>query len=343
MLSRRRVLLLSGIGAGVAAGYSFYKKDHELPPRDVAAEKRFRERQDRLFKSTGLVATSHFVDIPKPALQVHVIQGGQGQPLLFVHGGNSVAASWTPLLARLQERFRLYAPDRPGCGLTTKFNYAGVQLRQHAVDFLASTMDALGLAQAPIVANSMGGYFSLVFALERPARVSRLVLVGEPAGSAESIRFSHRLIGTRGVNSLLYATALRLGPGAARKAHERMLVANIRRVSDEYLECMDEAAAIPGALESWLTMVETGAAIPAAGVFYPRSVLTHSLRPELSNLRCPTLFLWGEKDTFGPPSLGNEMARLIPGARCVIVPDAGHALWLDQPEICAREIASFVV
>jgi pimeloyl-ACP methyl ester carboxylesterase len=343
MVSRRRVLFLSGLGVSGAAGYGLYRMNHDLPPRDPAAEGRFRERQDRLLRPNGIVAVSHFVETSNPLLQVHVIQAGDGQPLLFVHGGNSVAAAWTPLLARLQNRFRLYAPDRPGCGLTTKFNYTGVNLRQHAVDFLTSTMDALGLEQATFVGNSMGGYFSLVFSLAEPARVSKLVLIGEPAGSPGAIRFSHRLIGTRGVNSLLYATALKPAPGAARNAHERMLIADINRVSREYLEFMDAAAAIPGALESWLTMVETASAIPGAGVFSRQSVLTHALRPELNKVRCPTLFLWGKKDAFGPPSLGHEMAELIPRAVCVTVPDAGHAVWLDQPDICAREIESFVL
>jgi pimeloyl-ACP methyl ester carboxylesterase len=105
---------------------------------------------------------------------------------------------------------------------------------------------------------------------------------------------------------------------------------------------MDAAGAIPGAVESWLSMVESGAAIRAAGVFSPRSVLTYALRPELKTVRCPTLFLWGEKDTFGPPSLGYEMAALIPGSRCLTVPDAGHSVWVDQPEFCARKILSFL-
>jgi hypothetical protein len=133
MLSRRKALL-SAIGFGDAAGiYGLDRAHHVLPLRNHAAEERFGKLQDALLANHGMTAVSQFFSLPDPAVRVHVIEAGQGEPVLLVHGGNSVAASWTPLLARLHRRFHLYAPDRPGCGLTTKFNYLGVPLRQHAV------------------------------------------------------------------------------------------------------------------------------------------------------------------------------------------------------------------
>jgi hypothetical protein len=52
--------------------------------------------------------------------------------------------------------------------------------------------------------------------------------------------------------------------------------------------------------------------------------------------------LWGERDTFGPPSLGEEMAALMPDARCEVIPDAGHLPWLDDASLCAERVRSFV-
>ena len=112
----------------------------------------------------------------------------------MIHGGNSVAVSWAPLLSRLQRTFHIYAPDRPGCGLTEKFNYLGIPFREHAVAFVRSTMDALGLRRAALVGSSMGGYFSLAFALAHPEQVSQLVTIGEPAGSARDWPRAHRTV-----------------------------------------------------------------------------------------------------------------------------------------------------
>jgi pimeloyl-ACP methyl ester carboxylesterase len=212
-ISRRRMVLLSALGLGVAAGSSYlFAANHEIPAADPASQKRFRDSEDAMLARYGVPAVSRFHEIDDPRLRVHVIEAAQGEPLLFIHGGNSVAAGWIPLLAKLHQRFHLYAPDRPGCGLTTMFSYLGVPLRTHAVAFIHSVMDSLDLSRAAIVANSMGGYFALVYALAHPERVSRLVLAGEPAGSAPDIRLANRLVGTRIINSVLFASVLKPGP-----------------------------------------------------------------------------------------------------------------------------------
>ena len=56
----------------------------------------------------------------------------------------------------------------------------------------------------------------------------------------------------------------------------------------------------------------------------------------------PTLLIWGDKDSFGPPSLAKEMAQSLPQGRAAVVPDAGHLAWLDQPDIVAGLIADFL-
>jgi pimeloyl-ACP methyl ester carboxylesterase len=343
-MTRRRMAIWSaaGIAAAGAAG-SLFHANHQLPASDAAAERRFRQLQDALLARHGVPARSLFGETQNPPLHVHVIEAGKGEPVVFIHGGNSVAASWTPLLAKLRERYHIYAPDRPGCGLTTKFLYpAGVSLRAHAVAFVGSVLDRLSLARPAIVGNSMGGYFGLVFALMHPRRVSKLVLIGEPAGSAPKSRLVYRLIGTRVLNSALFATVMKPGSQTVRRGFENLLVADIRRVTPEYLDCMTAGAVIPGAVQSWITLVENAYDPPGGGLFSGSSTLTYKLRPELPNLAVPTLLLWGEKDAFGAPSLGLEMAALMKNARCEVIPDAGHVAWLDQLNLCAEKLESFL-
>jgi 2-hydroxy-6-oxonona-2,4-dienedioate hydrolase len=343
----RRRFLLSGLGLGLSAGglaLDFGK--HSLPSeRDEAAEERFRKAQDALFIQVSLRATQRYLEVRDPGLRVHVIEAGSGDPLLFVHGGNSVAASWAPLLARLQDRFHLYAPDRPGCGLTSPFSYLGVDLRTHGAAFLVRVLDGLGIDRASIIGNSMGGYFALAFAFAHPERVSKLVLLGEPAGSAPRPSIFHRLVGTRGINTLLYSTVLAPHGDAAsaRKGLVRgKLVANIDRLSEELLACMAEGAVLPGAVESWITMVERAFSPSGMGLVFSDSQLTWALRSELGRMDSPTLLLWGDKDPFGAPTLGQEMAKLMPHATCAVIPNAGHLPWLDEPELCARLTAAFL-
>jgi pimeloyl-ACP methyl ester carboxylesterase len=269
-------------------------------------------------------------------VRTHVLKAGSGEPLLLIHGGNSVAACWEPLFSRLAQSFSVYAPDRPGCGLTDKLDYRGINLREHAVDFIGSVMDRLSLSSVSIVANSMGGYWAMVFALAFPARVTKLVLIGEPAGSARVPSLMHRLMGNPVFGPLLYATLLKPSPRATREALRRMLAANPDRVPHEWADCAYAAAALPGATESWLTMLQT-----VTHLRRPTN-LTFALRTELPRLATPTLFLWSDKDALGPPSLGWEMSALMPNARVETLPDAGHLAWLDQSERCSENIIDYL-
>jgi pimeloyl-ACP methyl ester carboxylesterase len=188
----------------------------------------------------------------------------------------------------------------------------------------------------------MGGYFALVYALAHPERLSKLVLVGEPAGSSPDIPLPNRLIGTRIINSALFASVLKPSPSTMRDSLVRLLVADVRRVPPEDIRCLALASMIPGATESWITLMEDIFKPAGSGLFSPASTLTYALRPDLGRLEPPTLMLWGDKDTFGPPTVGEEMAGLMPNGRCEVISDAGHLVWLDQPNICAERIASFI-
>ncbi len=302
--------------------------------RMTEAEDRFRAAQETLFAQTGTQARSRFVAISEPAMRVHVLEAGSGQPVLMIHGGNSVAAAWEPLLSLLQPHFHLYAPDRPGCGLTEKIDYRRVAFREHAVAFVRSIMDALGLEQASLVGNSMGGYWALVFALAHPDRIDRLALVGEPAGSTEKLTWFHRLTATPGLNRLLYATVLKARREQAREKLGR-LAAHPERVSEAFLDVTYAGAVLPGARLAWLSMLER-----VAPPFRPNE-LTYALRHELRYLQRPVLIIWGDHDFFAP-SWGEVLCRYLPEAHLEVVADAGHFPWVDAPEHVATLLRNFL-
>ena len=306
---------------------------------------RFERAQDAAFVEAGLDVSSRFVEISEPRLRVRVNELGAGDPVLFIHGGNSVAASWIPLLAPLAADHRLIVPDRPGCGLTSPFNYRGIDLRQHGVHFIRSLLDEVSEQRAAIIGNSIGGYFALAFALAHPERVSRLGLIGEPANAEGTPRLFHRLVGTRGVNTLLYKGPLKPAKDAAALRAgfaKSKLVADPNRPSEVLCECLAAGARIPGATTSWTTMVER-VFVPAGWGLRAKDTLgTHKLAPELRRLDQPTLFLWGDKDPLGAPAVGESLAAVMANARLEVVADAGHLLWLDQPKVCADALIEFL-
>jgi pimeloyl-ACP methyl ester carboxylesterase len=284
----------------------------------------FKKAQQVLLNKYGVKTESKYLKLDRPPLTAHVLEAGRGDPVLLLHGGNATAAQFAPLMGPLQHHFHLFAPDRPGCGLTDKIDYRGVPFRQHALDFVTAVLDGLKLQKVAIVASSMGGYFALVFALAHPERVTRLVLLGEPAASgppqpnAPAPPPAPRNPSIQGIRSLY---KVRLG-------------VNVELVANEVFEEELAAARLPGAGLAWDTMREE---------FQRQQLSTYALRPELSRLKPSTLFIWGDKDSLGTgPAMGQQMATIAPQARCEVLQNAGHLAWLEKPEECARLTIEFL-
>ncbi len=267
---------------------------------------------------------------------MHVLETGLTRPgpMVMIHGGNSVAAGWEPLLSLLQNDFHIYAPDRPGCGLTDKLNYRGIPFREHALAFVGGVLDGLNLPRVTLVGNSMGGYWSLLYALTHPERVDRLVLIGEPAGSSRDINLRFRLLGMPGVNRLLFATVLKPNRKRTRKQLQP-IVAHPERVSDAFLDLTYAASRLPGAKLGWLSMIESVVSDPR------KMGPTYALRPELPKIQIPTLFIWGDRD-FCDPRWGKELTALMPQAELQIVHEAGHLVWLDAPQEVTELVRNFL-
>ena len=280
----------------------------------------FKKAQQGLLQKYSVDANSKYLKLEKPALTAHVLEGGRGDPVLMLHGGVAVACQFAPLMRSLQSEFHFLAADRPGCGLSDKIDYRGIALRQYAVDFVTSVLDRLNLPKAALVGHSMGGVWALMFALAKSERVTKLILLGEPAWSSAEAHAPPPAAANPTIESV-------------RAGYAARLVADIKRVPQEMLEASLAANLLPGAAMSWDTLIET---------FLQQKSGTYHLRPELKHLRPATLFIWGDKDKFGPPALGQEMAALAPMARCEILSDAGHLIWLDQPDRCAQLTLQFL-
>ena len=116
--------------------------------------------------------------------ETQILELGRGAPLLYVHGGLGGAFEVVPILAALGKHHRVLAVDRPGHGLADPFDYRRIDLLDHARTFLREILDAVDLETVDVLANSLGAFVSVAFAIDAPSRVSRLALVGAPFGIA---------------------------------------------------------------------------------------------------------------------------------------------------------------
>ena len=109
-------------------------------------------------------------------LRGHARAGGEGPPLVLVHGLAVSSLYFLPLARRLAARHAVLAPDLPGFGLSgTPPRALGIE---ELADALLEWLDAARIERAPLVANSLGCQIAVDLAVRAPERVERLVLVG---------------------------------------------------------------------------------------------------------------------------------------------------------------------
>jgi pimeloyl-ACP methyl ester carboxylesterase len=292
----------------------------------------FESRRLRYFEACGTRMAARRVSDREGRTLYGMESRGDGPPVIVIHGGGSDASLWAPLMPLLSRERRWIVVDRPGHGLSYKLDYGRVDYRRAASQSLRDLLDGLGLERASFLASSMGGYFSLCFALDFPRRVDKLILMGAPAGVDRWLPPMIRLLGLRGVNRLLFAMMAKATVNVQRERLFRaLLVAHPEGVPDELIALSLAAARLPGASRAMRTMFES-VATPAG--FRRRSYI----RDEVSRLAVPTTFVWGDRDAFAPPTSGAELVRRMPQAQLVCVEGAGHLPWLDQPQPCARAV-----
>ena len=300
---------------------------------DDTTRKAFAERQQELLRFYDVPARSRYVGIERPQMRVHLLEAGAGEPLVLIHGGDGEAAIWAPLMAELAGGFHLYALDRPGCGLSDPFDYRRTDIRAHAGDFVTSVLDALGLESATLVACSMGGFFALATALDHPARVRRLALVGMPVGMSNSAPLPLRIIaGVPGLSRRFMRT--RASVKAQRAQYRQMFGIDPDTIPEPYLEARIAGVSIPATQETWAVLLRR-----VAGLRGIRPDMY--LGEELAEIDVPTLVLWGEHD-MAPTDEGRRESARIAGARFVAMSGVGHHPFLEAPVQTARLIGDLI-
>lgn len=293
----------------------------------------FDHAERRLCERYGLEAEHRTLELRALKHRTRALVAGSGPPLLLVHGGGGFAAQWVPLMASVSDR-ELIAVERPGCGGSDPFDYRGVDLRNHGVAFLDSVLDALGLDQVPIAANSMGGLWSLWLALDRPERVASLALLGSPALLLDSgAPLPMRLMSVRGLNRMM-SRLQPPGPTSARRLVAQVFGAHAaEQLPPEFTDAVEQASRVPGAQVAFRTLLERALRLRGGRVALGAD--------ELARVRQQVLFIWGENDMFAGPEYGHRACAVMPDARLQVL-TGGHCPWTDDPDRCAQLLGAFL-
>ena len=239
------------------------------------------------------------------------------EALVLLHGLGSSSADWTPQIAAFETSWALVTVDLAGHGGSSP-SRAFPTMETMAGD-VEALLDALGVRAAHVIGLSLGGCVALTLALRAPARVRSLVLVNtfarlRPAGPRAAARMLTRL------GLLLLAPMSALGSYVARDLFPK----------PDQGELRDAAAA---------RLAQNGRRAYLAAI---AALVCFDVRRRLGEIRCPTLVVAGEDDTSIPLGAKEALARGIPGARLVVVPESGHVTNWDQAATFNRIVRDFL-
>ena len=276
--------------------------------------------------------TSKFVTLEN-GVNVHYRDQGRadGPPLVLVHGFAANLDTWEPWVARLGDTYRVVSLDLPAHGLTvTPPGYMMSTAGQ--VEVIDQLTRKLGLTPFVLAGNSMGGGASWNFALSHPDRLRGLILVASVGPRPPEVEGAPPREGPPAVFRVM---ANPVGRAALRSLNPRPLAEpGLKRAY------IDESLVTPALVDRYVDL----ALAPGRRemILAGRQGRPSASPDAVKGVSTPTLVMHGEKDVVVPPEVGRRLAELIPGARLVIYPEAGHVPMEQIPDRSAADVRAFI-
>ena len=270
----------------------------------------------------------HYVQVD--GLNIYYKSLGQG-PTTFIllHGFGASVFSWREVMQPLSQYGRVIAYDRPAFGLTERpMSWTGVNpySPEGNMNLLLGLMDQFGVAQAVLIGNSAGGTLAMQFALTHPDRVQALILV-DPAVYTK---------GGPGWVSLIGNTPemQHLGP---------LIVRSIRTSGIQLLTTAwhDPSKITPAIMAGYTQPLSVDNWDRALWDF---NLAAHDtgLTQHLQDFKLPILVITGADDRVVPTAQSVKLASILPGAKLVVIPNAGHVPHEEQPAAFMQAVENFL-
>jgi pimeloyl-ACP methyl ester carboxylesterase len=255
--------------------------------------------------------------------RTRVIEAGEGEALVLMHGGGGHAEAYARNLMRLGQRYRAMAIDFVWHGLTSKPPYDGTTIPTYTTQFI-DLLDTLGIERAHLEGESVGGWVGLWLAVHHPDRLGKLILNTTAGVKLDPVRYPPRpggrdLMLSRSVEAINDPT-----PERIRKRLE-WLMASPDRVTDELVDVRRTIYSEPRTKEVLSALFPDAFSTPGK--------VEYMLSPEqLKTIKAPTLVLWSDHNPGVGPDVGEYIASLIPGAQFYCMADASHWPQWEHPE-----------
>ena len=240
--------------------------------------------------------------------------GGNGIPVVFMHAATGSSRVWDyQIPAFTAAGYRLIAYDRRGWG-RSEIVATGPQPGTGADD-LQALMDHLKIDRFHLVATAAGSSVSLDYAVSFPQRLRSLVMANGALGGFEDKDYQE--LGRR-----------------IRSPQLDALPPELRELGPSY------RASNPEGTRRWIELERMSR--PGGSTAQPQSVRNRIMTSVLENIKVPVLLITGDADLLAPPPLLRFVAARLKNSESLIIPEAGHSAYWEQPEIFNRAVLEFI-
>jgi pimeloyl-ACP methyl ester carboxylesterase len=260
-------------------------------------------------------------------VRLYFEETGSGAPVIFVHEFAGDLRSYEMQLRHFGKRYRAIAYNARGFPPSDVPEQVSSYSQARAADDILAVLDHVGAAKAHVVGISMGGFATLHFGMRHPSRALSLCIGGCGYGAEPDKRETFRAEADTIAAALrkdgMAAFAERYAYGPTRVQYEN----KDSRGHAEFKKMLAEHSA-------------AGSANTQQGVQKERPSL-YTLVDEMGRIRTPTLVITGDEDW---PCLapGILMKQSIPSAALCVMPNAGHAINIEEPEEFNRIVGDFL-
>lgn len=259
-------------------------------------------------------------DAEVPGARMPYLDGGNGEPVLLLHGFGADKDNFTRVARHLTGAYRVIAPDLPGFGEASRDPKANHSMAAQAANVLAF-IDRLGLDRVHIGGASMGGFIAAEFAARYPDRVASLWLLNTP-GTAAAIDCDmvRRYVATGATTALMHTP-------------------------EHFMDLLREATVrmpyVPYSLRQALgrrghadLALHTGLLKQLYGSPY--------LDSQYYRIEAPALIVWGSGDQMMNPKGADALQAILPASRIVLMPGVGHLPVVEAPLASATDYLDFL-
>lgn len=290
---------------------------------------RFRAAERALLDAKGVEATEQFIDLAQLGCQLRVLSAGDGPPVLLVPGTQSAAAVFVDLVQRLPD-FRCIMLDRPGVGLSDLVRQPPTTMteHEHVGDLLlVDVLDAIGLETSHVVCTSLGGYWAFRSLAAAPERFDRVVALAYQVGaSTEYLPGWMKLAMKAEPPRWMIPRRPRLNTWLVKKSLGPWGMKDAIRTGKFTDELADYFVATYRHTDTFRN----------ENVYVPKP--TEHSSTLLSTIEAPVKVVWGANDVFGPEMAAQRFVEELGNATLLMLPDADHAVWIDQPDTVATAV-----